>query len=221
MFRRYWKSAVVQPPSCIPFLVRKDGPIDTVHDLGITVRTQSLWSHHMNHYTLLTWVLSDVTPISCRSVLPLTYHMRWHKFGSRILVSVEGFKTRSVTRYNTYHTVSQGITKHHKVSQSITRHHKVSQGITRYHKVSQGITEYHKVSQNITKVSQGITKYHKLSQSITRHHKVSQSITRYHKVSQGIKKYHKVPQSITRYHKVSQSMKYFSRLIGVHEFCFT
>ena len=193
MFRRYWKSAVVQTHSCIPFLVRKDGPIDTVHDLGITVRTQSLWSHHMNHYTLLTWVLSDVTPISCRSVLPFTYHMRWHKFGSRILVSVEGFKTRSVTRYNTYHKVSQGITKYHKASQ----------GITKYHKASQSITRYHEVSQNITKVSQGITRYHKVSLVITKYHKASQSITKYNEVSQSITRYQKVSQSTTEYHKVS------------------
>ena len=203
MFRRYWKSAVVQPPSCIPFLVRKDGPIDTVHDLGITVRTQSLWSHHMNHYTLLTWVLSDVTPISCRSVLPFTYHMRWHKFGSRILVSVEGFKTRSVTRYNTYHKVSQGITKHHKASQGITKYHKASQSITRHHKVSQSITRHHRVSQGITKYHKSITRYHKVSQVITKYHKASQSITKYNEVSQSITRYQKVSQSTTEYHKVS------------------
>ena len=67
----------------------------------------------------------------------LFYHkiimsVRWHKFGSRILISVQGFKTRSITRD---HRVSQGITEYHKVSQGITEYHKVSQSITRYHKV--------------------------------------------------------------------------------------
>ena len=68
--------------------------------------------------------------------------MRWHKFGLRILVSVQGFKTRGVTRYSTYHKESQGITKYHKASQGIT-------AVTRLHRVpAQSITRERMESQN-------------------------------------------------------------------------
>ena len=60
--------------------------------------------------------------------------MRWHKFGLRILVSVQGFKT---TRRHKVQYVSQRITRYHKVSQGITRYHSC-------HKAPQSpSTEYH------------------------------------------------------------------------------
>ena len=85
--------------------------------------------------------------------VPLSYEV------AQIWLSVQGFKTRSVTRYSTYCKVSQGITKYHKASQGITKYHKVPQSIIRYHKVSEGITKYHKAPQSITR-------YHKVSQSM-------------------------------------------------------
>ena len=149
--------------------------IDTMHDLGITVKdTKFVIASHESLYFInmsFKWRYPNIMPVCC--TIHLSYEVAQIWFTNFLIVSVEGFKTRSVTRYNTYHKVSQGITKYHKASQGITKYHKVSQSITSYHKVSQSITRYHKVSQGPGhKVSKSITKYHRVSQGIIRYHKV-------------------------------------------------
>ena len=118
-------------------------------------------SHSRPQIPVVSWSRGRETRVGYKlsRVALGTRMMRWQKFGSRILVSVQGFKIGSVTKYNTYYKVSQGITKYHKASQGITKYHKAPQSITRHHKVSEGIKKYHKAPQSITR-------YHKVSQSM-------------------------------------------------------
>ena len=86
-----------------------------------------------SHEFLVTSPQYHATPVC--SAINLSYEV------AQIWLSVQGFKTRSVTRYSTYYKVSQGITKYHKASQGITKYHKAIRRHHKYHKVSQSMYE--------------------------------------------------------------------------------
>ena len=66
---------------------------------------------------------------------------------------------------DTYHKISQNITKYHKISQNITKYHKISQNITKYHKISQiklTLKFYDPFFQNILKNTKTLTNLFKI-----------------------------------------------------------